>query len=189
MRSVTLIAMMLALAVADAVRAGDSPVDRVRAFAGERAKDCGSLAPGAISEPCLVQAFRDHVPAYWVSHTQSRATPAALAYGLTASGRMLVVTRSTPEEALEAFSCSEAAIVVELGKERLRCKERYVAPPHAGQVPFRVSAMVTPPQPLAPLTVDPAICPLGNGRKLQVELVVGEDGRVRMVDVLAAPQG
>jgi len=167
--------------------------ERALQFVGANAKDCGALsptpAPGAVSEPCLVYAFRKHEAAFWVSHTGSVASPADLAYALMSAGHLLVLSRERISGPIEEYECADPAIVLEFGKERLRCKERYVPPFGAASAPFRTGGGVAAPRPVNPLFVNPAICKVEPGKALQVEFVVGEDGTVRMVDVLVAPIG
>jgi hypothetical protein len=83
--------------------------------------------------------------------------------------------------------CAEPAIVREYGRDRLRCKETYVAPFKAAESPYRSGNFVAPPKPKAPIEIPAAICdPNGPGRNVQVSFVVDTDGKVLLVDILAA---
>ncbi|HKR64566.1 MAG TPA: hypothetical protein VJZ00_12610 [Thermoanaerobaculia bacterium] len=185
---------MLIFAVACAwfatrLRAADDPVlQRARELAGTAAKDCGGSSPGATSEPCLVRAFTDHTPAFWVSHTHSAISPTALAYVVGSSGTLTLLTRNRPTDRLDEYRCVEPVVVRAFGKQRLRCKERYVAPAGFDETPFRVSGDITPPQLTQALTVPSRLCTVTPGTSLKVDFVVGRDGRVRMVDILGAPE-
>lgn len=186
------LAVFAVIVVAGLPASGDQSADtllaHVREFAGAGAKDCGGRSPGAISEPCLVRAFRDRTAAFWVSHANSAVPPAALAVAVTASGRVMTITKDLSTDPLQPYECVSPAIVREFGKERLRCKEKYKPPFRAEELAFRVGGDVKPPRPAVPLVVNSKICELSAGRKLQVEFVIGEDGSVRMVDILDAPE-
>jgi hypothetical protein len=188
-RALTVFAVLIvAVLSASADQTADTLLARVREFAGGDAKDCGGRSPGAISEPCLVRAFRDRAAAFWVSHANSTVQPAALAVAVAASGRVLTLTKNRSTDPLQEHECVTPAIVREFGRERLRCKEKYNPPFRAEELAFRVGGDVKPPQPAVPIKVDSKICELTPGKKLQVEFVIGEDGSVRMVDILDAPE-
>lgn len=146
----------------------------VASLAGEGAKNCASplpdmAAPGSISEPCLVNAFRNKTAAYWEVN-QMAVTSAGVVY-------------------LGEYRCAKPSIVREFGKERLRCLERYEAPFRADQLPMRVSAPVRAPRPRSEIRIPAKICdPAGPGRMLQIELIVDTTGKVLMADLLVVPK-
>lgn len=145
------------------------------------------LAPYPNRASC--KRFANMKPRFGYQHTGSVASPADLAYALTSTGHLRVLSRERIGDSIEEYECADPAIVLEFGKERLRCKERYRPPFGAASAPFRAGGGVTAPRPVNPLFVNPAICKVEPGKALQVEFVVSEDGTVRMVDVLVAPIG
>jgi hypothetical protein len=173
------------LLICQSLQAAVSSLDeRIVALAGEGARNCKSpatndVAPGAVSEPCLVSAFRERKAAFWQwEDSPNRAGGVAV----TASGKVYLL-----DEFAREYPCVEAAIVREFGKERLRCKERYNPPFKASELPLRTSGSVIAPKPQTKLEIPPEICdPAGPGRSVQVEFVVDTNGSVLMADVLVA---
>lgn len=183
-------AATLCLFSSRALAADPEVLGRARAIAGDGAKNCGEpLAMPGIAEPCLVEAFTRHSSAFWLSHEHSAVSPVTLAYAITSRGEVTLLTSSHADDPVGLYQCTQPGIVQEFGKSRLRCMERYVPPFHAADIPYRVGGVVTAPQPLQRLTVDPRICSIGPGKTLQADFIVGDDGKVRMVDIFAAPAG
>jgi hypothetical protein len=159
------------------------------ALAGAGAKNCESTAtndvnPGAISEPCLIQAFRKHEAAYWVP---ASAVDGIRGIAVAADGVVHIVEGTDPTP--DVHRCDEPKVLRLFGRERLRCAERFVMPYKAESIPFRAGNDVRPPCPKAPIRVPPRACdPTAPGRKLQVELIVDTSGKVLFVDLLGIPK-
>lgn len=172
------------------ISAAEPPLaQRLAALAGNGAKDCASpatndVAPGALSEPCLINAFRGHTAAFW--STGNPPTNRALGGVAVGSSGAVYFLESSGGFWVE-HQCTEPAVIQEFGWERLRCKESYVAPPQASVIPFRPGGRVLPPKPKQRIEIPAAICdPAGPGRNVQVELVVDTSGNVLAANILAA---
>jgi hypothetical protein len=176
---------------AEQVRGAESPgKSRLLELAGGDAKDCGSIptndvSPGALSEPCLVKAFREHRAAFWETERLPKSTSLVTGMAVTSGGALYVVesdgSRSTEHR------CVEPAVVTEFGRERLRCKENYIAPFKATETPYRPGGGVSSPRPMADLKIPAGICDPSSTR-VQVDFVIDVTGKVLLADVMAAPK-
>ncbi len=162
---------------------------RLAALAGNGAKDCGSpgtndVAPGAVSEPCLINAFRGHTAAFW-STGYPPTDPALGGIAVDSSGAVYFVESSGGSWV--EHQCAEPAVIQQFGFERLRCKESYVPPPQASVIPFRPGGDVLPPKLKERIEIPAAICdPAGPGRNVQVDFIVGTTGNVLAANILIA---
>lgn len=173
------------------VRGAESPAkSRLLELAGGDAKNCGSIptndvAPGALSEPCLVTAFREHRAAFWDTKWLPNSTSLVTGMAVTSGGALFVVesdgSRSTEHR------CVEPAVVTEFGRERLRCKENYIAPFKAKETPYRSGGGVSSPRPTSNLKIPAGICEPSYTR-VQVDFVIDVTGKVLLADVMAAPR-
>lgn len=168
--------------------ADESLEGQMAALAGNAAQNCmssgaDSWTPGAVSEPCLVRAFREHRGAFWVPETPTSGIVAIA----VSPARQVHLVESIGSEAAP-YPCVAPAIVIEFGRERLRCTERYVAPYRANVVPVRAAGRVSPPRPKWEIRVPAEICTSKASGNLSVEFVIDASGSVLMVDVLAVPR-
>jgi hypothetical protein len=167
-------------------------LQRIAALAGPDAENCASSTTSVTpitSEACLVTALQKRKAAFWLSHTRSRVSPAVYGMAVTSTGAVYVLQSETIEQEPAEYRCVEPRIIQEFGRERLRCKERYIAPFNPSESPLTVDfRVVKPPAPrrLGRILIPPELCEDQAFVSFMVEFIIDTNGKVVMAEVGSA---